>query len=496
MKTKENSQNSGSTVDILEAALKDADSNINILSREKLELLEQIEKIKTKFEVADILVEKSRQLELATAAEVEADRATKEAKVQELEARLQTGALEYRKLAVSKRNQDLEIQQLKEEISTLQAKIEDRRDPGLPGDMSRYLSSDTLVSGPSSLVSSVGTTSSDVSNNLFSSIKIETELQSVQNPPPVNHNQVKHPALGQVMESFIGSIGEPLAKLFVQGEDAFLIDSTPADPYCELNEVLRRRDYNALLRILQSPEAGLTDVLAENVKKYRLVLASEAKERMEQFTQAEVQTFITRTNVLIALENVKEHVEQRNLAEFEKALRRKELGLVGLIQEEKVAAYLDALHLHVQGLGSSDILKKVVIKQTLESINSTIKVGDLPPPLEPEIVDGIPEIRSRSPARYSLSSVSDLASGATFHEGAAREPTQCPVCDMNIQGPDTDKRLMNHMETHMNHLETHMQLECPMCPTKYSQLKQKEFESHVHTHFINEGGLEWDLGID
>ena len=89
MKTKENFQNSGSTVDILEAALKDADSNINILSREKLELLEQIEKIKTKFEVADILVEKSRQLELATAAEVEADRATKEAKVQELEARLQ-----------------------------------------------------------------------------------------------------------------------------------------------------------------------------------------------------------------------------------------------------------------------------------------------------------------------------------------------------------------------------------------------------------------------
>jgi len=243
-----------------------------------------------------------------------------------------------------------------------------------------------------------------------------------------------------------------------------------------LNEVLRRRDYNALLRILQ--------------------------ERMEQFTQAEVQTFITRTNVLIALENVKEQVEQRNLVEFEKALRRKELGLVGLIQEEKVAAYLDALHLHVQGLGSSDILKKVVIKQTLESINSTIKVGDLPPPLEPErvnltgisepeIVDGIPEIRSRSPARYSLSSVSDLASGATFHEGAAREPTQCPVCDMNIQGPDTDKRLMNHLETH-----NHMQLECPMCPTKYSQLKQKEFESHVHTHFINEGGLEWDLGID
>ena len=70
-----------------------------------------------------------------------------------------------------------------------------------------------------------------------------------------------------------------------------------------------------------SPVSRLTDVMTDNARHYMVVLHSEARTLGRPFKQQEVQGLISRTNLLVALENVKSHALAEDAAELVAALR-------------------------------------------------------------------------------------------------------------------------------------------------------------------------------
>ncbi|XP_023335579.1 cingulin isoform X2 [Eurytemora carolleeae] len=147
---------------------------------------------------------------------------------------------------------------------------------------------------------------------------------------------------------------------------------------------------------------------------------------------------------------------------------------------------LDSFRIEEQLLVSS----KSAVSPTVELENTgakpkhpsliSSKRDELPTPLEPEKMDcspGIPELRARSPARYS--------------SGEMKEELQCPVCKLQF------KDITGNDPVYLKHIEDHMLPECPICFKTFQAGQEKKLEKHVNTHFKDDDGvLNWDLGID
>jgi len=138
--------------------------------------------------------------------------------------------------------------------------------------------------------------------------------------------------------------------------------------------------------------------------------------------------------------------------------------------------------------------------------------------------DGIPEIRPKSPARYSSGSESDFAkvftntssnkpvkplktpSASSFvgalcvfclepysdagHNCTASEEVACQHCPEKFKGRQALDLMLSHNEKY------HAPLQCPICFREFSKKESDALETHVNEHFIQEEAALWDLGID
>ena len=117
--------------------------------------------------------------------------------------------------------------------------------------------------------------------------------------------------------------------------------------------------------------------------------------------------------------------------------------------------------------------------------NDERRAWGLPRPLNPEKVEpyGIPELRPKTPARYSQSTSDaseEQADGNKEAEHVDAEVAKCPICDKRFDGP-------NAAEDCNQHVEIHLPFQCPICFLDFPQGEDPKFaraiQAHVNTHF-------------
>lgn len=270
--------------------------------------------------------------------------------------------------------------------------------------------------------------------------------------------------------------------------------------FVNLNVIIKSRDFDGLLTFLKHPLSGIRDVSSTNIRQYMLVLNSELS---RNFTQAEVQGLISRTNLLCALETVKSEVLAEDSFALLDALRNPFLQLSHLVVDSNAEMYLTNLLDYVEDMPEHNVLQKATIyeailmanqleteKNSLEhaivSVNIALRNRSVP-----EILTSlrhqalhIPKVYTEAGDLYfsSLKLIQDESGADLNYDGIFK-----PVCFLNLVaevGLAARKRDSNLVQEALANPELYIQDLEKKCMEKYSEaiMQQSSKSSELLSH--------------